>query len=183
MKIIGNYYEGTLVFPLRKDLPEDLLHDLTLIGSGKECIKNDLQCERLKESKWINHCRAISHPSYTFEYYDSIWFFNANFSMKGYMYDGDDLGQDIYDFLYPYLDQKIFSAPDGGYLGLVEDEDETYRKEFYADYTQFNKIVESRQFLCKKCDIHIEGSLCKYWHLCKRAYEIGKSETNKKITI
>lgn len=175
---MGNYYEGELVFPLTKDLPGDLLHDLTLMGSGKEYSTNDLRCEKLKESKWINHHRAISYPSYNMEYYDSdnIWVFSVSFCMKGYVYLGDDLGQDIYDFLHPYLDQKIFNNPYGGYLGRIEDEDGTYRKEFYADYTQFNKIVESRQYICGKCNINIAGSLCKYWNICKRAYKIGRGD-------
>ena len=42
--------------------------------------------------------------------------------MKGYMYLGDDLGQDIYDFLYPYFNSDILDEADGGYIGTIEDD-------------------------------------------------------------
>ena len=54
----------------------------------------------------------------------------------------------------------------------IEDEDGTYRKEFYANYEQFNKIVESREYLCKDCYKKMDGSLCNDWK-----YDIGRGDT------
>ena len=59
----------------------------------------------------------------------------------------------------------------------IEDEDGTYRKEFYANYEQFNKIIESREYLCKGCYKKMDGSLCNDWKYCKRAYDIGRGDT------
>ena len=79
----------------------------------------------------MNHYRAL-YPTYTLEFFEGMWFLTASFCMKGYMYLGDDLGQDIYDFLYPYFNSDILDEADGGYMGTIEDEDGTYRKEFYT---------------------------------------------------
>ena len=181
---MGNYYEGVLVFGLKKDIPEDLLHDLSLLTKDcdEENFLDKLLYKELKESKWTNHYRPL-YPTYYLEFYKSPtdeytgWYFSINFCMKGYMYDGDDLGQDIYDFLQPYIDETAYNMANGGYVGKVEDEDGTYRKEFYVDYEQFNKIIESREYLCKGCYKKMDGSLCNDWKYCKRAYDIGRGDT------
>ena len=85
--------------------------------------------------------------------------------------------QDIYDFLYPYFNSDILDEADGGYIGTIEDEDGTYRKEFYANYERFNKIIENREYLCKGCYKKMDGSLCNDWKYCKRAYDIGRGDT------
>lgn len=176
---MGNYYEGKLIFELKRNLPDELLHDLSVLVSERSCdrdIKPLLQHRELKESKWMNHYRAL-YPTYTLEFSEGVWFLTASFCMKGYMCLGEDLGQDIYDFLYPYFDSSILDEVDGGYLGTIEDEDGTYRKEFYANYEQFNKIIESREYLCKDCYKKMDGSLCDDWKYCKRAYDIGRGDT------
>ncbi len=183
---VGNYYEGNLAFGLKKDIPEDLLHDLSLLT--KNCSEEDfwdkLLCKEFKESKWANHYRLL-YAAYYLDFYKSPtdnytgWCFSINFCMKGYRYDGDDLGQDIYNFLHPYIDQAAYDMTNGGYIGKVKDEDGTYRKEFYVDYDQFNKIVEDRQHLCEGCYKEMADSLCDDWIYCKRAYDIGRGGTNE----
>lgn len=178
---MGNYYEGELIFGLKRELPDNLLHDLLFIGSDQnhgENIQSLLLYENLKSSKWMNHERAM-YPSYNLEFNEGIWCLGINFCMKGYRYQGDDLGQDIYDFLHPYIDQTAYDMTNGGYIGKIEDEDGTYRKEFYVDYDQFNALVKSRQYLCKGCYKGIAGSLCNTWSYCKRAYDIGRGGTNE----
>ena len=180
---MGNYYEGVLVFGLKKDIPEDLLHDLSLLT--KDCDEENLLDKRLykelKESEWINHYRPL-YPTYYLEFYKSPtdeytgWYFSINFCMKGYMCDGDDLGEDIYDFLYPYIDPTAYNMTNGGYIGKIKDEDGTYCKEFYVDYTQYNKALESRKYICDGCRENI-GALCNSWFYCKRAYDIGRGDT------
>lgn len=182
---MGNYYEGKLVFGLKKDIPEDLLHDLSLLTKEDYFEVNFLDkllCKEFKESQWANHYRSL-YPTYYLEFYKSPddndytgWYFSITFCMKGYRYDGDDLGQDIYDFLHPYIDQTVYDMSNGGYIGKVEDEDGTYYKEFYVDYTQYNKALEGRKYICDGCGANI-GALCNGWVYCKRAYDIGRGDT------
>ena len=82
---MGNYYEGKLIFGLKRNLPDELLHDLSVLASERSCdrdIKPLLQHRELKESKWMNHYRAL-YPTYTLEFFEGMWFLTASFCMKG----------------------------------------------------------------------------------------------------
>ena len=178
---MGNYYEGNLCFCLKNDTPKDILYDLAMISERE----NNYHTENLKvlnDTKWGKHNR-FNYPSYFFERkeYDNYNFysFEVNFCTKGYLYKNDDLGQDIYDFLKPYIDESVYDMTIGGYIGNVEDEDGTYNKSFFINYDYFNEEVNRRKYLCNEnCYYYKNDILCNKYLMCKRAYDLGKN--NKK---
>lgn len=169
---MGNYYEGNMRFILKKDLPEDLLYELKILSSGKECPIEYFKV--LKNTKWIKHER-YDYPGYNLYLEDDYYVFDIHFCMKGYRYDEYDLGQDIYEFLKQYIDETYYDMSDGGCIGRIYDEDDTYDKTFYVDYTKFNKELEKRRHLCNSdCCYYREGVLCDKYIVCERAYCLGK---------
>lgn len=98
--------------------------------------------------------------------------FDISFCMKGYQY----LGEYIFDYLFPYIDNSMYDMSYGGCVGHIKDEDGTYDKFFFIDVNLYKKEIESRQYLCKDCKLGFPNELCKYWERCYRAYEIGKKK-------
>ena len=37
---MGNYYEGRLIFALKRNLPDELLHDLSVLASERSCDRD-----------------------------------------------------------------------------------------------------------------------------------------------
>lgn len=172
---MGNYYEGTLRFKLKTDIPKDIFHDLLLLSSGDYLITDFIV---LKNEKWGKHERC-DFPNYSlnlknrngYEHY----LFEVDICMKGYRAYGDDLGEDIYEFLKPYIDTTVYDMLDGGFIGEVHDEDRTYKKHFYADYDNVMKEIKNRSYLCNDtCNYFKNNTLCKNYDICKRAYKTGK---------
>lgn len=168
---MGNYYEGNMTFVLKKDLPEDLLHELETLSGAKYSREN---FKVLENTKWIKH-EQYDYPIYDLYVEKEYYVFDICFCMKKYCYDEYDLGQDIYDFLKQYIDESEYDMSDGGYIGRIHDEDDTYDKSFYIDYTAFNKELERRKYMCNNdCDYYRQGVLCDKYEVCERAYCLGK---------
>ena len=131
------------------------MYELKILSSGKECPIEYFKV--LKNTKWIKHER-YDYPGYNLYLEDDYYVFDIHFCMKGYRYDEYDLGQDIYEFLKQYIDETYYDMSDGGYIGRIYDEDDTYDKTFYVDYTKFNKELEKRRHLCNSdCCYYREG--------------------------
>ena len=173
---MGNYYDGKLSFALKEDTPKDVIHDLLLLSS--ECYSLSY-FEVLQNEKWGKH-KGYDYPNYRLQLkkyngHDECYLFETDFCMKGYRVDGDCLGEDIYEFLKQYIDETYYDMSDGGYIGRIYDEDDTYNKTFYVDYTKFNKELEKRRHLCNSdCCYYREGVLCDKYIVCERAYCLGK---------
>lgn len=172
---MGNYYDGELYFKLKDDTPKDVLHDLLLLSSEEYSIENFTV---IQNEKWGKHER-YDYPAYNLKLKKSndheFYLFKVVFCMKGYRTYGDDLGEDIYDFLKQYIDKSVYDMSDGGFIGRVYDEDDTYDKTFYVEYDLFNQEIKRRKYLCNKdCFCFKENNLCEKYDICKRAYELGK---------
>lgn len=179
---MGNYYEGRMTFNLKKDLPKELLYELKILSSGSEHSTEYFKV--LKDTKWLRHER-YDYPEYILYIEDRCYVFDIKFCMKGYRYEGYNLGEDIYEFLKQYIDKSMYDMSGGGYIGRIQDEDETYDKTFYVDYDLFYNEIERRKFLCNKdCWYFRENNLCDKYTVCERAYELGKlwdgKDSNKK---
>ena len=176
---MGNYYEGTLCFALRNDTPVEIINDLYKLShccdQCKDYVKEDF--EMLQNTKWFKHKR-FNYPQYQFikhELADRITYeLLIEFCMKGYREGGDDLGQDIYDTLKPYIDELSYDLIDG-YIGNIYDEDGTYNRTFYVNEEKLKKRMEKRKYLCNsKCHLYHKDRLCIHYKICHRAYLIGK---------
>lgn len=174
---MGNYYEGKLCFGIKENIPKDVLHDLLLLSNNSFLQENFAV---LQNTKWGNHER-YDYPSYNIQLKKygkyAFYLFEIDFCMKGYCINGDDLGEDIYEFLKQYIDEYVYDMSDGGYIGRITDEDETYDKSFYVNYDKFNSKKEERKHLCNdNCRYYEEDVLCDKYNICDRAYQLGKKQ-------
>ncbi|MDO4282061.1 MAG: hypothetical protein Q4D02_00310 [Clostridia bacterium] len=93
---------------------------------------------------------------------------------KYYRSDGD-LGEFICEYFKPFIDTQLYDMTDGGYIGMVEDEDGTYKRSFYIDEKPLKEKLRSIEYLCKGCEQNIHKNyICEYVTLCKRAYDLGR---------
>lgn len=174
---MSNYYEGKLNFRLKEDIPKDILHDLLLLSSEEYSRENFIV---LQNEKWGRHER-YDYPNYNLKLKKcdehEFYLFEIDFCMKGYRIGTDDLGQDIYDFLKSYIDESVYDMSDGGYIGRIHDDDDTYDKNFYVNYDIFKREIEKRKYLCNAdCYYHKENCLCDKYVVCKRAYQLGECD-------
>lgn len=168
---MGNYYEGHLTFYLKKDIPEELVYDLYEL-SKSEIRKENLSF--LKNTKWIQHER-FDYPNYNFHKDDLCYMFEIKFCMKGYLINGNDLGKSIFEVLKPYIDIKFYNMPEGGCVGHIKDEDDTYDKYFYVSEEFFKKEMERRSYICNKdCWYFWDKRLCDKYQCCERVYKLGR---------
>lgn len=128
---------------------------------------------------YFSYDERYDYPAYDLKFKKcndhEFYLFKVVFCMKGYRTYGDDLGEDIYDFLKQYIDKSVYDMSDGGFIGRVYDEDDTYDKTFYVEYDLFNQEIKRRKYLCNKdCFCFKENNLCEKYDICKRAYELGK---------
>lgn len=191
---MGNYYEGNLLIPLRKDIPDKLKNALFKISKhGNDEIPNeyiDQPC--FQHERW-------NYPCFNFgsllkeedgsittiddidglniqpinEIYEFIkksfycYYLRIDFCMKGYM----QLGELYVNWLRPFMiKDKAFN-----YIGEIKDEDGTYHKKFYVDKDWLKQEERNRDYLCKDCPNKVYG-LCDFYNICKRAYDLGKCE-------
>lgn len=180
---MGNYYEGEMVFILRHDTPTEILDDLRILAEHR-MLFNDYSEDAfriLPKTKWFKHERFY-YPNYYFQTYSRMhgntgYIFKAVFCMKGYIIDRDDLGQDIYDTLKPYIDTTAYNISNGENLGRIYDEDDTYNRTFYADENKVRQEMEKRKYLCNsKCHIWNKNDLCINYKICHRAYLLGQKQ-------
>lgn len=195
---MGNYFQGTLTIPLRKDIPYEL--QLSLI---KMCYWQE-KCEKPKnwEHEPCFQHKRWDYPNFSYGfilqdetdsnsynlleyegeplcdeelYPKEMWkfhigyFFSIDFCMKEYQ----GLGELYVDWLRPYMDTKF------NYLGEIKDEDRTYRKKFYIDEKLVKDKIESRRYLCNGCNYFVETDLCENYTICKRAYELGLNKSKE----
>lgn len=185
---MGNYYEGEMVFILRHDTPTEIIDDLKTLATHRMLCHdyNEDAFVILKKTKWFKHKRFY-YPNYYFKTYSRMhgntgYIFKAVFCMKEYMIDRDDLGQDIYDTLKPYIDTTAYDTSNGENLGRIYDEDGTYDKTFYADEDIFKQEVERRKYICsQECGGYKENCLCDRYAGCRRAYVRGLNDGKKGI--
>ena len=187
---MGNYYEGTMIFILRNDIPMDIVNDLYMLNT---CSKFDEDCKKddfiaLKDTMWFKHQR-FHYPNYYFHQVQDKcnkkkYILHITFEMKGYVIDGNDLGQDIYDTLKPYIDESAYAdISNGGYIGRIYDEDDTYDKTFYADEDILKQEIKRRKYLCNQdCGDYKENCLCDRYEACNRAYLIGQKQKKTGVT-
>lgn len=178
---MGNYYKGALTFVLKNDTPVEIvnnLHQLSYCSDHGEDYVRDY-FKTLKDTKWFKHKR-FNYPQYKFTQYDlsadrSIYEIFIRFCMKGYMDNDDDLGQDIYDTLKPYIDESEYDdISNGGYIGRIYDEDCTYDKTFYVNEDRLMEEMERRKHVCNPhCYSYKEKCLCDQYAACNRAYVRG----------
>ena len=188
---MGNYYKGALTFILQKDTPVELINDLHKLSycsdHGEDYRTEDFKI--LQDTKWFKHKR-FKYPKYTITRYDfdsrrSIYEIFIQFCMKGYMDDDDDLGQDIYDALKPYIDEYEYNdISHGGYIGRIYDENCTYDKTFYVNEDIRKQEMKRRKHLCNPhCHSYKENYLCDQYEACNRAYLIGQGVIDVKGKI
>ena len=187
---MGNYYEGEMVFILRHDTPTEIIDDLRTLAKHR-MLCNDYSEDAfgiLQKTKWFKHERFY-YPNYYFKTYSRMhgntgYIFKAVFCMKGYIIDRDDLGQDIYDTLKPYIDTTAYDTSNGENLGRIYDEDGTYDKIFYADEDIRKQEMKRRKHLCNPhCHSYKENYLCDQYEACNRAYLIGQGVIDVKGKI
>lgn len=197
---MGNYYEGTLRFFIRKDIPKEDFNDLKLMND--RCDQKESYSEKLQNSRWFQHERwdrvytdlfHVCHydgddaDGYCLLPVDEIdipaditvvgYLFEVRICTKGYRTDGNDLGEAIVDYLIGMCDLSLYED-DIGMIGRVNDEDETYDREFHIDEEAFKKEQEKKKFLCEGCRFWSEKLTCEEWDRCYRAYMIGCKENN-----
>lgn len=184
---MGNYYEGTLTFILRNDTPVEIINDLyKLSHCSDQCedyVKEDFKI--LQNTKWFKHKR-FNYPQYQFIKHDfdnrGTYELFIQFCMKGYIDGDDDLGQDIYDTLKPYIDTTAYDTSNGENLGNIHDEDGTYDKTFYADEDILKQEIKRRKYVCNQdCGGYKENCLCDRYAGCRRAYIRGLNDGKKGI--
>ena len=168
---MGNYYEGSLRFEL-KDFPGKVLRLLYFLDGRGESQNTSIP-EEFKDIEFLHH------PNWkyaTFEMYQDkeLYTLYVRFCMKGYRIEFD-LGQSIVDYFKPYC--VIEKDNPFGYLGSVEDEDDTYFKMFYANDDAVKEEQKKRNNICNGCEWYnpSEVPLCKDYSICKRAYCLGRS--------
>ena len=199
---MGNYYEGTLQIPLKKDIPEDLKN--ALIGLTA------CQGDKLKPLKWENEeCflhERWDYPSFEFgfilKYEDNEdieliefdksnpnlnnedvypknmlnylygYYLRIDFCMNGYQ----QLGEKYVNWLKPFMDNSIIE-----YLGEIEDEDGHYKKQFFINENIFIEEMNSRKYICEGCDYFNKDYLCENFNLCKKSYDKGFKANNELI--
>lgn len=187
---MGNYYEGTLSIPLKKDIPHELriaLIEMCYWQEEMNKIPNKWKDEPIFKNDRFDRIRfeygfvlKIDDEFETLEYegedlcdkslYDEdFWkkldgyFLKANFCFKGYK----NVGEELVDFLKPYMDTRF------NYLGNIKDEDGYYNKDFFIDDTEFKKEQEKRLKVCEGCEDRKETCFCENYYLCERAYLRG----------
>lgn len=199
---MGNYFEGILYLELNNKTPKNILDFLFFAANqyqyGKyyneskdELIeKFKLESEfsilaEIEENCFINICSDY-YRQYSQEEIDRMfngedseednekiddyesfpkYLLELRFCTKNF---DKEFVDKLIDFFRPYK-----SEDSENYLGTIKDENYTFRKEYYWDYTEFEKEQESRQFLCKDCKNFNSSSLCKCFSICKRAYDVG----------
>ena len=197
---MGNYFEGILYIDLSNKTPKNILDFLFFAdkqyrnyyqASKDELIeKFKLESEFSILAEIKGNCFICIYPDYYSQYsqkeidrifdnedpeedneeiddYESFpkYFLELKFCTK---YFDKEFVNKLIDFFRPYK-----SEDSENYLGTIKDENFTFRKEYYWDYMEFEKEQESRQFLCKDCKKFNGSSLCEYFSICKRAYDIG----------
>lgn len=185
---MGNYYEGKMIFILRNDIPMDIVNDLYILNT---CSKFDENCKKddsvaLKDTRWFKHERFHDPDYYFHQVRDASdkrnYILHITFEMKGCVIDGDDLGQDIYNVLKPYIDETAYDMSNGGYIGRIHDEDDTYDKMFYVNEDILKQEMEKRKYLCNQhCGGYKENCLCDRYAGCSRAYIHGLKDGKEGI--
>lgn len=187
---MGNYYEGTLRIPLKKNISKNLKNALIKMCYWQEEIKKPKEWENeecFKHERWdypnfsfgfvLKENEDIEILEYEGEdfndetyYPKKFWqnlvgyYLDIRFCMKGY----NQLGEKYINWLKPFMDNKL-----SNYLGEIKDEDGTYKKQFFIDDTILKKEIDSRKYICNGCNNFNENFLCDNFDICKRAYNIG----------
>lgn len=178
---MGNYYEGSLKF-FFKELPIDMCN-LIKMRENYEDIEEIRK--KYPDIKWLQHECAYS-LSFSLEELTSEasqeegikYYLNIYIRHKGLRL-GFDLAEAIVDYFKPY--NYVGKYNTHGYIGKIEDEDGTYCKEFWSDYTWLESEQKSREYLCNDCPYSSQwkGSLCKRYEVCKRAYDLARNSEEK----
>lgn len=188
---MGNYYEGKLMIRLKNNLNKEVESFLMWLSDGMEKIdlsdfplfrehvyfkKNHYEYPNFeygiivseKEDEW-------PIPYYNIKEYDIVQediigkYLKIDICMKGY----DAHMESFLDLIRPYVDE---TAPN--YVGEIHDEDGRYNKRFYLDEKALLGEIKKREYLCAGCENNKPLTLCDYYTMCKRAYNIGKGECN-----
>lgn len=176
---MGNYVQGTLTFILNSDAPSDLIRDLKYLSDRSDNFNWD-SLTFLKDTKWfenpngylanvdiVDECEIDGN----LRYYIVI---NICMKMRYYV---PDLGQRIYETLFPYLDKNAYDTQTGGFIGKLYDEDGKYDNEFYVDVNKFKQIQSNRSFICNNgCKYYNPSCMCSDFDKCSRAYRLGSEE-------
>lgn len=185
---MGNYYEGEIAIGLIRELPDNYIELFCAMSRNEPIPSGFLDTEYFKKDRW--DC-----PNFTFGYWyindesDNIlieydddqsefanlvlkgYYINVSVCMKGY----SNHMESLIEFVKPYIHSDT-----PNYLGKIKDEDGWYKKQFFADYTELKKEVESRIEVCEECNFFSHDYLCNNYELCSNAYHRGKEKSEKK---
>ena len=156
---MGNYFEGNLNFCVRKDTPINILNDYIEANTGFG-YNGTIHVYGIGET-WYEIKEKITPEN--INKYDSFVVY-VSVGTKRYISNKiEDYLISMRDKLYPYCEDleeikklsiENFEASleewDGiNCIGTISDEDHTYRKIFVWDDSILNKVIKSREYLCK----------------------------------
>jgi len=153
------FYEGYDLFDLFKDIyynDEDLYESYPDLPRKLDNINYE-SLSKVFCTKWSKEYNTEINLLFILEF---------NVSDKGF--NGDEELTKLIELWSPYLDEDYYEE---GYIGTIEDEDRTFRKDYYIG----NKVHETHWEFCGEwCDYYNTNVRCKDIK-CRYAYDLGKN--------
>ena len=170
---MGDYYEGSIRFKLKKCTPKNIIDMLKFLYTDYYIPANRPTFKEVIDKFGINCNDAEKYDEFpdVTKYRNNVCLSicTKHFKRNSILW--------MIDICRPYM---VSSTPIDNYLGTISDEDGYYYKEFYADEDIFRKQMEERSFICNTtCARFNKDALCHNYNMCERAYNIGKSENEK----
>lgn len=189
---MGNYFQGTVIFKLKSNLGNEIESFLKWLSSGmEESNLSDFPSFKDHEyfkKKHYDYPRfeygvviLVEGDEWLFPYDDEIKEYGFNQSditgkylkisvcMKGY----DNHIESFMKLIRPYIDNRA-----ANYVGEIHDEDGLYNKRFYVDEKKLVEEIKNREYLCADCEYNSPLTLCDYYTICKRAYNMGRKDVS-----
>ncbi len=203
---MGNYYTGDIVARINNKAPKEIMDKLIYMSYEPPC--NGLHIDIIPElteingRKWheykINSTLSDDLSEEAKEFAKGLGFslgdYYAEFSKledysihEGYIIDircstkhyfAEGIEEEILNLIE---ELKPYREDENNYLGRIEDENSTYRKDLFWDYKEFEITKKDREFVCRGCDKPHENTLCDYFDICKRAYDKGYQDHRDKV--
>lgn len=201
---MGNYYEADIYARINNKAPKELMDklidlsnrvdpwdyyigitpELTEINNKKwyeyeiDYVLLDELSEKAKEFAKDLGISLENNAFLKLEDYSihKAYIINIRCCTKHYFTEGvEEKILNLIEELKPYRDGK------DNYLGRIKDEDQTYKKDLFWDYKEFERNKRDREFVCHGCDKLHESILCNYFDICKHAYDKGYQDHRDKV--
>ncbi|WP_373262133.1 hypothetical protein [Hungatella hathewayi] len=186
-----NYYEGSFYLELKEDIPEDLMKLLKKLQTRKEdeIVLADNIDDGWKEFNFTFGIRfqndhGIQYINHIYEELyvkDMIEGTGCVQKICGYYIDIDICTMNYkigsFDrflaFIKPHMsDNNNFC------LGIIEDEDGTYKQGYFFDKDMTREDMEKHKAFCEGCNLSEDLLPCSFEPLCMRAFLKGKENVD-----